>query len=1082
MGKIWVLVFGIFLFLLVPLVQTQEVEIINNTINSSALYNKCRGVVKTNTLESGDNLIHGFTYYNGYLWASTRTNPVRILKIDPSTLSYERIVLDYGLNEGEDLIEAEGSIWIILYTSPSKIIKVNPETFNWEIAIDFNYGEIRYGGSLEYAFGYLWAGGYEKIARINLSNMDYVIYDYSSVVGYNQFHALVNGGGYLWASNPNAKKILRINPNNPLDYDYIYNLGLSISDDIAYANNHLYVGNELLPSYVYKIANDLTYNSTVATDTENYAMAYNDGKIIGAYVGTPGRLASLDLNLGINYVCELPDGFNHANEIAFDGNGHMYVTCWEEPAKIVKMRLDIPIYCSDGTPYGQCSVTKPLYCNNGILIDNCQICGCYDGQACKTDGICNWIPNITNIPDKKVSEDAKPPVRWIDLWQYASDTESYDYELNFYIESQSNQNLINCWIDGNRYITCGIPARRQSGYSDITVKVLDTDGASDIDVFRVNVLSPSITILIIPFDWDGSYQSYSERADEIASYFLERIPLSNCPEEFKYIKVREDEDYSWFYWADWRCRTLGTRIPFTRCYFGALQRIYRCAESYVASEDEEYDFVVGITDNDIALSDCNYNVAGWSDGEGHLPSVIAETTIPGIVAHELGHEFGLKDQYCDCSGTPYANYCGPTAPISPLRAELGCEAGVGNGCCENYGNGPYDPACGWCLGNYDRMWSLGIEDQRTTMSNLILLGETGHYDEYEYIHLQEQELPRLHCQTGPAISSMSMQTFSEGNESNFNLGMMLNIDKNDNVTLIGLNFTELESFEIESSGEYSLKILDQSNNTLYQKNFSVHFIVFSDPPTFVNESIIFEIFKHQDPMRKLEVYHNDNLIFSHDIPSFCNNNSVCEENENYISCSDCKTNAIDDICNRERGDDCDFDCLEGLDPDCVDLIIFNVSLNGNLSEGKETEIKMNISNVGIRNATFEIGLFSNSVLETNVNVNVSGDFSDIIGFNWTPQQGCVRDLIFSLDFTNIINEINETNNELSIENIIIGLSGDVVIDFKIDIFDLAKVGLCYGCSQGEGCWTDCEQADLNNDNIINIFDLATVGLNYGNTC
>ena len=37
-------------------------------------------------LEPGDNQIHGFTYYNGYLWASTRTNPCRILRIDPVTL------------------------------------------------------------------------------------------------------------------------------------------------------------------------------------------------------------------------------------------------------------------------------------------------------------------------------------------------------------------------------------------------------------------------------------------------------------------------------------------------------------------------------------------------------------------------------------------------------------------------------------------------------------------------------------------------------------------------------------------------------------------------------------------------------------------------------------------------------------------------------------------------------------------------------------------------------------------------------------------------------------------------------------
>lgn len=42
----------------------------------------------------------------------------------------------------------------------------------------------------------------------------------------------------------------------------------------------------------------------------------------------------------------LPEGFNNANEICFDLNGDLYVTCWESPAKIVKFSfptLSVPI-------------------------------------------------------------------------------------------------------------------------------------------------------------------------------------------------------------------------------------------------------------------------------------------------------------------------------------------------------------------------------------------------------------------------------------------------------------------------------------------------------------------------------------------------------------------------------------------------------------------------------------------------------------------------------------------------------------------------------------------------------------------
>lgn len=39
--------------------------------------------------------------------------------------------------------------------------------------------------------------------------------------------------------------------------------------------------------------------------------------------------------------------------------------------------------CSDGTPYGQCSATKPLYCSAGALVNKCSACGCSGGGICQ---------------------------------------------------------------------------------------------------------------------------------------------------------------------------------------------------------------------------------------------------------------------------------------------------------------------------------------------------------------------------------------------------------------------------------------------------------------------------------------------------------------------------------------------------------------------------------------------------------------------------------------------------------------------------------------------------------------------------
>ncbi|MBM3200520.1 hypothetical protein FJZ53_06280 [Candidatus Woesearchaeota archaeon] len=38
--------------------------------------------------------------------------------------------------------------------------------------------------------------------------------------------------------------------------------------------------------------------------------------------------------------------------------------------------------CTDGTAFGKCSATKPMYCNSGNLVSRCKLCGCPEGQTC----------------------------------------------------------------------------------------------------------------------------------------------------------------------------------------------------------------------------------------------------------------------------------------------------------------------------------------------------------------------------------------------------------------------------------------------------------------------------------------------------------------------------------------------------------------------------------------------------------------------------------------------------------------------------------------------------------------------------
>jgi hypothetical protein len=59
--------------------------------------------------------------------------------------------------------------------------------------------------------------------------------------------------------------------------------------------------------------------------------------------------------------------------------------------------------CSDGTSYGQCSLTKPLYCGNGNLINKCSLCGCASGYDCQTDESCK-LPSINLVGYWKFNE------------------------------------------------------------------------------------------------------------------------------------------------------------------------------------------------------------------------------------------------------------------------------------------------------------------------------------------------------------------------------------------------------------------------------------------------------------------------------------------------------------------------------------------------------------------------------------------------------------------------------------------------------------------------------------------------------
>jgi hypothetical protein len=301
------------------------------------------------TLETGDEFIHALLYARGWLWASTRTSPCRVLRIDPDTLQYDRILLPESHNDGEDMVFLDDSVWVILYGTPSRIVRIDVHTLAWETVLSFDPGEFSRGGSLEYAFGYLWAGGGDGILlRIDPRDLTYRVFDYSTALGRLQIHSLSSGGGYLWAAAPifritgrraDESIILRINPLSPLEYAAVFLHDAPVSDDMVYAEGHLFAGSESSSMALYRIRSDLTYSSA-STEGSGYLGFLACGETVwGALGGSPGMLLRYSVMNGEMLRFALPEGFNNANEIAYDPSRRtLFVSCWESPTRILKIR------------------------------------------------------------------------------------------------------------------------------------------------------------------------------------------------------------------------------------------------------------------------------------------------------------------------------------------------------------------------------------------------------------------------------------------------------------------------------------------------------------------------------------------------------------------------------------------------------------------------------------------------------------------------------------------------------------------------------------------------------------------------
>src|SRR3989338_7289996 len=101
--------------------------------------------------------------------------------------------------------------------------------------------------------------------------------------------------------------------------------------------------------------------------------------------------------------------------------------------------------CQDGTPTGQCSSEKPLYCSGGNLIPNCEICGCSLNYICEeslcienVDGEETTDPEILNLPPVIQEIEDMNVLLGEPFSVYISATDIDDDSLTYYFQNQDN--------------------------------------------------------------------------------------------------------------------------------------------------------------------------------------------------------------------------------------------------------------------------------------------------------------------------------------------------------------------------------------------------------------------------------------------------------------------------------------------------------------------------------------------------------------------------------------------------------------------------------------------------------------------
>jgi hypothetical protein len=149
------------------------------------------------------------------------------------------------------------------------------------------------------------------------------------------------------------------------------------------------------------------------------------------------------------------------------------------------------------------------------------------------------------------------------------------------------------------------------------------------------------------------------------------------------------------------------------------------------------------------------------------------------------------------------------------------------------------------------------------------------------------------------------------------ISLTIDINKNDTVLLRDMSIIQSVRTKELVGDEYKIKTLDKNGNVLTEEKFDIQFILYSNPPKFIDSKTVIVKLPYSKETFKIMLEHKNNTILEKDVV-LCKIDGVCSGYENFISCpQDCPSGSRDNYCDKQFDKKCDPDCAKDVDVDCL---------------------------------------------------------------------------------------------------------------------------------------------------------------------